>query len=356
VGIGTTDGKTVPSDATAVVLNVTATEALDRGFVQVLPTGKAAIASSSNLNIEEPGQTIANLVTVPVGVDGTVTFFLQGGGHVIADLFGYFAPTNAAVSAGRYVALVPSRVLDTRIGLGQSVPHKPGPSESVHLSLAGVGGLPATGVSAVALNVTLTEATAPGFVQVIPTGGATEPGRSSNLNAEQADATIANLAIVPVGADGSVTLFTQSGTHLVVDVAGYFTDSSAAPSLSGLFVPATPTRLLDTRLTSPGPIAAGGTATVETTGGAGLAAGIRPGRVAAVVANLTATEAEGPGYVQGIPTNHGIFGSSSNVNIQHAGQTIANAAMLTVGDGDDVTLFTFNATHLICDVAGWFLR
>ena len=247
-------------------------------------------------------------------------------------------------------------VLDTRIGLGQSVPHKPGPSESVHLSLAGVGGLPATGVSAVALNVTLTEATAPGFVQVIPTGGATEPGRSSNLNAEQADATIANLAIVPVGADGSVTLFTQSGTHLVVDVAGYFTDASVAPSLSGLFVPATPTRLLDTRLTSPGPIAAGGTASVETTGGAGLAAGIQPGRVAAVVANLTATEAEGPGYVQGIPTNHGIFGSSSNVNIQHAGQTIANAAMLTVGDGDDVTLFTFNATHLICDVAGWFLR
>jgi hypothetical protein len=60
--------------------------------------------------------------------------------------------------------------------------------------------------------------------------------------------------------------------------------------------------------------------------------------------------------VQAIPTNRGTPGASSIVNIEREGQTIANAGILTVGDGDGVTLYTFGATHLICDVAGWFTR
>src|SRR5262249_41069549 len=74
--------------------------------------------SSSNLNVERPGQTIANLVTVPVGADGTISLFTQSGGQFVIDLFGFYAPTEAAASAGRYIALTPRRVLDTRSGLG----------------------------------------------------------------------------------------------------------------------------------------------------------------------------------------------------------------------------------------------
>jgi hypothetical protein len=355
-GIFAGDGQVVPQDARAVVLNVTVTDATGIGFVQVFPTGRASVGSSSNLNVERPGETIANLVTAPVGVDGTVTFFLQGGGHVIADLFGYYATTEVAVQAGRYVALTPARILDTRSGFGQTTPHKPGPSEAVRVSVAGTAGVPATGVSAVALNVTLTEATAPGFVQVIPTDGATAPGQSSNLNAEHAGQTIANFVIVPIGGDGSVTVFTQSGTHLVVDVAGYYTDATSDASLTGLFVPASPTRLLDTRQTSPAPVGGGQSVPVEATGAAGAGAGVVAGQVAAIVGNLTATEAGAPGYVQALPTNHGTFGNSSNLNIDHQGQTIANAGVFTVGAGDAVTLYTFASTHIILDISGWFTR
>ena len=101
--------------------------------------------------------------------------------------------------------------------------------------------MPGSGVAAVALNVTATEATADGYVQVVPTGGATLLGTSSNLNAA-AGQTIANMVIVPVGPDGKVTLYTSGGTHLLADVTGWFTDASAADSTVGLFTPVSPDR------------------------------------------------------------------------------------------------------------------
>lgn len=52
--------------ATAVVMNVTITGSLGPGFVQVLPTGQATRGPSSNLNVERAGQTIPNLVIVPI--------------------------------------------------------------------------------------------------------------------------------------------------------------------------------------------------------------------------------------------------------------------------------------------------
>jgi hypothetical protein len=56
--------------------------------------------------------------------------------------------------------------------------------------------------------------------------------------------TIPHLVVVPVGTGGTVTLHDQAGTHLVVDVFGYFTDGSATDSSNGLFVALTPGRRL----------------------------------------------------------------------------------------------------------------
>ena len=49
----------------------------------------------------------------------------------------------------------------------------------------------------------------------------------STSNANGPDETFANAAIVPFGATGAagiagISVFTQGGTHLVVDVSGYF--------------------------------------------------------------------------------------------------------------------------------------
>ena len=101
------------SGVVAVLLNVTLADAQGPGFVQVFPTGMAAVGASSNLNIEYAGQTIPNLVIAPLGVGGSVSIYTQGGGHLIADVFGYFVESGSTRD-GRYVPVFPNRLLDTR--------------------------------------------------------------------------------------------------------------------------------------------------------------------------------------------------------------------------------------------------
>jgi hypothetical protein len=397
----------VPAGATAVVLNVTVTGATGPGYVQVFPTGQATIGDSSNLNVESAGQTIPNLAVVPVGSGGKVSIYTEGGGNLLADVFGYFAAVASSTS-GRYVALTPTRLLDTRSGQGVGLTN-PGdvknctdfatwedanryfwtyypafgdvgkldqnndqiPCESLYTSggshtagkpvdlfkttaagtvkvqIRGAGGVPASGAAAVVLNVTATAAS-PGFVQALPTGGATL-GAYSNLNVSKAGQTIPNLVIVPIGADGSVTLYSESSTHLLADVMGYFTDSTATSSSDGLFVPVRPTRLLNTRLGAK--IAAGGSVTLTVRG----AGGVPTTGVSAAFLNVTATEATGPGFVQVYPTGQGTPGASSNLNIGAAGQTIPNAVLATLSTtGGQVTIFSEAGTHALADVAGYF--
>lgn len=79
----------VLAHAKAVVLNVTVTHSTAAAYLTVWPDSKKR-PSSSSLNWAK-GQTVANLVTVPV-VNGKVDFHVSKGSvDVIADLFGYYA-------------------------------------------------------------------------------------------------------------------------------------------------------------------------------------------------------------------------------------------------------------------------
>jgi hypothetical protein len=331
----------VPAGATAAVLNVTAIAARP-GYVQVFPTGQAAIGASSNLNIGHIGETIPNLVVVPLGDGGAVTIYTQGGGQFAVDLSGVFV-TASSSQDGRYVAVTPTRLMDTRSGAGSKFK----PRETRTMSVLGRGGVPASGVEAVALNVTATQSTSAGFIQVVGTGGTTRIGASSNLNVV-ANQTIANLVVVPIQPGGTVTFYDQAGGHLLADVFGYFTDSSAASSSQGLFQALSPTRILDSR-SGPRPVA-GSVTPVNPLGRGGVPAF----GVAAVVVNLTATQAAGPGWLQAIPTGRSTPGAFSNVNIERAGETIAGAAFATLGDAGDLGVYTQQAAHLLVDVSGYF--
>ncbi len=243
VGTGT---PAVPPNAVAVALNVTVTEADGSGYLTSFPAGAdVPLASLENFTA---GTTAPNFTVAPVGAQGKVSFYVHGSAsHVLADVTGYFVPATSSTS-GRFLALPPARILDTRIGQGAPAA-KPGSGGTVVLRVTGQGGIPAAGVAAVVLQVTAVEATSPGFVTVFP-GGSPRP-LASNLNLERAGQIRANLAMVPVGPDGTVQLFTSAGTHLVADVAGYVTDASAPASTSGLYVPVQPIRLRDTRSSPP---------------------------------------------------------------------------------------------------------
>jgi hypothetical protein len=214
----------VPAGTGAVVLNVTATNTTLPGFVTAWPAGQPR-PLASNLNVEQSGQTIANLVMVPLSADGKVALFSQSALDLVADLEGYVTGAGAPASTdGLFTPLVPVRVLDTRAG--DPLPRLTG-GVTASLPIAGRVGVPSTGVAAVLVNVTVTGAAGPGFVTVFP-GGAAVP-LASNLNVSGAGQTIPNLALGPLGAGGVIGLYSLSSTDLVVDVAGWF----SGPPVSG---------------------------------------------------------------------------------------------------------------------------
>ena len=191
--------------------------------------------------------------------------------------------TAAAAGTSAFVAVAPVRMLDTRNGVGVSsgVVH---PGQTIVFTVVGHGPIPSSGVTAVALNVTVTNTIGAGFVQVFPTGGA-QVGDSSNINVGAARETIPNLVIVPVGADGTVSLYSGGGGDLIADALGYFTASGATSA--GRYKPLNPTRLLDTRSQTPGRLAPRGLVEVPIVASGGVPAT----GVASVVLNVTAVDA-----------------------------------------------------------------
>ncbi|MYT21450.1 hypothetical protein GTW69_14315, partial [Streptomyces sp. SID7760] len=140
----------IPVGVTAVVLNVTATNTTSGGHVTAYPEGSERPATS-NVNFTA-GQTVPNLVIVPVNKNGYVDLYNGGWEPVdlIADVTGYFTRT----SSSGYTALNPSRFLDTREGLGGPRGQVAGQG-TIGVRMTGNGGVP-YGATAVALNVTVT--------------------------------------------------------------------------------------------------------------------------------------------------------------------------------------------------------
>jgi hypothetical protein len=335
-------GGVPPAGATAVVLNVTAANVGGAGYVTVWPTGQSQ-PNASNLNVEDVGQTAPNLVTVPIGSGGRVSMFTSTTADLIADIAGYFVPAVSA-RGGRFVAAsTPQRVLDTRGGPGHA--GAVGKGQSIDVNITGVAEIPVSGISAVVVNVTATNAQSAGYVTVWPTG--TVMPVVSNLNLDGRGSTRPNLAVVRLGTSGRLSMFDDAGSDLIVDVVGWFTDDSGPTSAAGLFVPARPRRLLDTRLEA-GPIPANSTARLYVAG----AATVPPRSSAAVIMNLTATAATDAGFVTAFPARLALP-TASTLNIEHPGQTIANLAVVRL-NGRATDFYTQSGTHLIADLAGWF--
>ncbi|MGH3301040.1 MAG: putative Ig domain-containing protein, partial [Streptosporangiaceae bacterium] len=327
---------------TAVVLNVTATDPTATSFISVYPDGTPQ-PLASNLNFTA-WETIPNLVSVPVGADGKVDFYNAAGStDLVADLAGYYATSTSTGTGSSFVAAGPSRVLDTRNGTGGS-PGPVGAGQFISLQVAGVDGVPATGVTAVVLNLTATDPTATSFVTAYP-DGATRP-LASNLNFTRLE-TIPNLVIVPVGADGKVDFFNAAGsTDLVADLAGYYSGTGSS------FVAAGPVRMLDTRNGtggSSGPVGAGKWISLQVAGVDGVPAT----GVDAVVLNLTATDPTATSFVTAYPdgTTRPL---ASNLNF-YGWETIPNLVVVPVGADGKVDFYNAaGSTDLVADLAGYY--
>lgn len=315
----------------AVTMTVTLTDALAPGFVTVYPGGGGR-PDNSNLNVEGSGSTVANLVTVPVGPSGDVVFYTSGGGHLIADVAGYYGVVNGTARAGRFRPTAPTRLLDTRSGGSVAA----NTSRTVHV--VGQAGVPNGGVSAVSVNLTLTNADAAGFLTAYPAAGAVP--NASNLNINHSGDTVAGAAVVPVDGNGNIAVYLSGGGDLIVDINGWFTDGSAPAASGGLFVAQSPRRQLDTR--------SGSTLGTKSTRDVGVPTG-----AIAVSANLTLTGTAGAGFL----TAFGAGGSQplvSSINSTHANHTVANHAIIPAA-GAGVRFFADMRTDLLVDYDGYYL-
>lgn len=327
----------VPGDASAAVVNLTVVDTTGPNFVVAFPTG-TRVPASSNVNTDSPGQIVANLVHVKVGDGGSIDIRMLHPVDIVVDLVGVYVPVAGAVAAGRLVTLPggAQRVIDTR---QRGIPVAPRATTTVNLAVAGVP------IDAAAAVVTITAVDAqPGYWTAHSTGR-TRPGVST-MNIDAPGQTRAAQAIVTLH-DGirSIAVFSTNTGHLIVDVVGWFTGPSAPLDTAGLFVPAPPQRMLDTRISRT--LAPWAQSTYEVPTGSPFA------NVSAVAMNITALEAWSPGFVTAYPAGVQRPGSS-NLNLPNWQHVVAAHAIVAVSSRG-VALYTNAGAHLIADVAGWYL-
>ncbi|MEP7202311.1 MAG: CAP domain-containing protein [Ilumatobacteraceae bacterium] len=318
----------IPANATSLALTLTVDRPGTSGFLTAWPADQARPVVS-NVNFKA-NQIRANSSITRVDSAGQFRVYTSMPSQVVVDVVGAFVPASSS-AAGRFVARAPTRLYDSRSGA------KLGARTSVTLPLP--SGVPADAI-ALALNVTVTESTGPGFVTEFPAGRVMPT--SSILNVDQADQTRAAAGIFPVSTAG-VSLYLSGGGHIVVDLLGYFTGPSAVAGTDGLFTAYDPTRLLDTRNASPlgtgVPLYPGGGMELPTSQGGTMAY------------NVTSVNGA-PGFVTAFPAGT-IRPTTSTVNSVGGNDVVANFAITQVSSRG-LGFFSQSQTHLVADLQGWF--
>lgn len=257
--------------------------------------------------------------------------------------------TPVDTQAARFVAVNPTRLLDTRAGAA-AAPLPPGGVTFVDMP----GSMPASATS-VAVNVTITGQTGWGYASVGPgSAPAADYTRTSLINWQTPGRTFANattVALAQAGQPALGDLFVYNGSngsaHVIVDLIGYYAAAADVPDAT-VFVPVEPTRVYSSR-TSGGKLGDGQQRLVDVSGG-----GMVPERATAVAYNLTVAESTGPGHLA-VAAGGQLLPPTSVINWA-AGQRVANFSSTQVSAGRRITVFGSGApTHFLVDVVGYFI-
>jgi hypothetical protein len=333
-------GNVPASGVTAVVMNVTAVGPTAASYVTVFPEGTAQ-PLVSNLNFTA-GETLANLATVPVGSQGGVTFYNHAGTvNLVVDVEGYYTTTPQA--GGLYDPVTPLRVLGS-LATGAPI----GPGALTGVTVAGVDGVPAD-ASAVVANVTAAASNSPGFLTVFPSpkSGAPTPPTASNLNFTTGQV-IANRITIPVGSNGQIEVYNESGTvNVDIDLDGYYTGSSG--ELGSGFTPMSPVRVTDTRVALNGSVLGGNNTESFSFSSEGLSHS-----ATALVANVTVVSGQSAGYLTVYPTTASSPPGVSDTNF--AANSIAQNFTLAPLNGAATDLFNSSPVpvNIVIDAFGFF--
>ncbi len=282
---GTPDGCAIPVDATAVEATVTAVGPTGTGYLRAWPAGSPQ-PTATFLNFQG-GESIGNTGTLPLAPEpSTFDLSVQVFGastQVVIDITGYFSPSGGQP----FTSVTPCRLVDTRSAaagpLGATARTFQVASSTFGPLFASQGGDPsgcAIPADATAIEATLTAVgpTGTGYSRAWPAGTALPNATFLNFTSGES---IGNTGTVPIAtsnsrADLTVAAF-GAGTHLVVDVTGYFAPDTGATATPSTYVAVTPCRIVDTRQAGAGGTFGPGEARTYQVAGTG--AGLRqPGR------------------------------------------------------------------------------
>ncbi len=324
-----------PEGAAGIALNVTTTEAVARGFVTAYPCGSAR-PPTSNVN-PRVGDPTPNLVIVPLDSTRTVCLFTFAATNLVVDATGWFG-----VGGALFHEQAPVRALDTRIILLPDSGDGKLPAGSVRpIQLAGTF-VPEEAVG-VAVNITVTEPEEAGYVTVYPCG--TPPPLTSQVNFLPGE-NRANQAMVGLGTDGTLCVFTLVTTHFIVDVAGWFGTADGGVPLQ----PITAARLVDSRDGTGGwngSMAPGETRVLDPTVG-----GAMPDGAHDLLLNVVATQAAAPGFLTVYPCQQGQPATSS-VNYAPRNEA-ANLVTVPLDADGRLCVYSFERTDVVIDLLGSF--
>ena len=335
----------IPSNATAAVINLTATGASVPTYLTAFATGQPR-PSASAINVV-PGQTVANLVTVPLGVGGQVDIYNASGSvNAIVDVIGFYADSFAANSRpqGAFHPVVPQRVADTRVS---GLPLAGNEQRTFSYPIAPQSDGHET---ALLLNVTVVSPQTSGYLAVPPSNASPT---TSILNFTPGH-TVSNAVIVPARSLGPNTAAfalinaSAGSVHVVVDLVGWYDDLTLADGLR--FHVVTSTRIVDSRV---------GTGVASALGpgqqrAVALPAGLGTANTAAVVMNVTAVSPSAATFVSLWPDGLGMPASS----FLNPARGLTTAGMVTTGLGTLTRSFdVFNrsgSTQVLADLTGYF--
>ncbi len=339
-----------PADVLAIAVNVTVTQANAAGYAEVYPKGFRAADPTSLINFRA-GVDVPNMAIVGVGNDGAITVLpimpgaANGQIEVLVDVFGWVSKTgyvDAEDTGARLIALdQPFRGYDSR-------PGTVGPGETIEMQVRGAAGLIPNdpNVTAVVVNLTsdnrqpTSQATfLSATAETAPPGGPT----TSSSNVPQG-LIKANLAIVPIGADGKIRVYNSAGdVKVIVDVFGYLEKGRDAATYEGRIIPLEfPFRSFDTRRPEWGAVPLGFGSEEEWSfwcfSDSVQVDGVQVGRQTALLGNVTGTlydrirpDLPGDTFLTLYP--RGERPNTSNINM-FENMDVPNMALLSYGDSD----------------------
>jgi glucose/arabinose dehydrogenase len=212
------------------------------------------------------------------------------------------------------------------------------------------------GARAVLANVAFLPLGADGFATAWAADG---PRPSTAVVNARAGEAVSNASVVPLDPNGQIRVFSNVEMHIVIDVFGEFFDAPGAVT-AGRFEPLPPSRLIDTRepvgpsnqfvRSTPDPNVPIDLVNAPVVGRLGVPTGVQA--VALTVTGLSETIVGG-GYVAASPGG-GPAPVTANANTNGSGDIRPNLVVIPVGANGSIDLRLFRVANVVVDITGYF--